>query len=155
MWSDDIAVVDGMWILGGCPSHVKQQSFNRGKKKQTEDLHPLTCSCLELGYELLRFCGYLVITKHDEKSQHKKDAVQNRKMLLSHSVISNSFATQWTAACQASLSMKLSSQEYWSGLPCPSPGDFPNPGMEPVSPALQVDSLSLSYQGSPSAEIQE
>ena len=38
-------------------------------------------------------------------------------------------------------------KEYWSGLPFPSPGDFPNPGIEPGSPALQADSLPLSHQG--------
>ena len=41
----------------------------------------------------------------------------------------------WTVACQAPLSMKFSSQEYWSGLPFPSPGNLPNPGIEPRSPA--------------------
>jgi len=49
------------------------------------------------------------------------------------------FATLWTVACQAPLSMGLSRQEYWSGLSCPPPGDLPDPGMEPVSlmsPAL-------------------
>ena len=49
--------------------------------------------------------------------------------------------TAWTVACQAPLSMGFSRQEYWSGLPFPSPGDFPNPGIEPWSPALQADSL--------------
>ena len=44
-------------------------------------------------------------------------------------------------ACQAALSMELSRQEYWSGLPCPSPGDFPDPGIEPRSAALQANSL--------------
>ena len=49
------------------------------------------------------------------------------------------FVTLWTAAHQAPLSMGFSRQEYWSGLPCPPPGDLPNPGIEPVSlmsPAL-------------------
>ena len=50
-------------------------------------------------------------------------------------------ATPGTVASQAPLSMGFSRQEYWSGLPFPSPGDFPNPGLEPRSPALQVDSL--------------
>ena len=62
------------------------------------------------------------------------------------------FATPWTVARQAPLSMGFSRQEYWSGLPFPSPGDLPDPGVEPVSPvvpALQADSLSLSHQGSP------
>ena len=46
--------------------------------------------------------------------------------------------TPWTAAHQASLSMEFSRQENWSGLPFLSPGDFPNPGIEPGSPALQA-----------------
>ena len=48
--------------------------------------------------------------------------------------------TLWTVACQASLSMEFPRQEYRSGLPFPSPGDLPDPGIEPVSPALQADS---------------
>ena len=47
----------------------------------------------------------------------------------------------WTVAHQAPLSMRFSRQEYWSGLPFPSPGDLPNPGIEPKSPALQADDL--------------
>ena len=46
-----------------------------------------------------------------------------------------------TVAHQAPLSMGFSSQEYWSGLPCPSPGDLPHPGIKPRSPALRADSL--------------
>ena len=46
----------------------------------------------------------------------------------------------WTVACQAPLSMELSKEEYWSRLPCPSPGDLPDPEIEPGSPALQADS---------------
>ena len=53
------------------------------------------------------------------------------------------FATLWTVAYQAPLSMKFSRQEYWSGLPFPSPGDLPNPEMEPGSPAIQADALLL------------
>ena len=51
------------------------------------------------------------------------------------------FATPWTVAYQASLSMGFSRQEYLSGVPFPSPGDVPNPGIEPRSPALQADAL--------------
>ena len=51
------------------------------------------------------------------------------------------FATPWTIAHQAPLSMGFSRQEYWSGLSFPPPRDLPNPGIEPVSFALQVDSL--------------
>ena len=52
------------------------------------------------------------------------------------------FVTLWTVAHQASKSMEFSKQEYWSGLPCPTPGDVPEPGIEPMSPAapaLQAD----------------
>ena len=51
------------------------------------------------------------------------------------------FATLWTVADQAPPSVGFSCQEYWSGLPFPSPGDLPNPGIEPRSPALQADAL--------------
>ena len=50
-------------------------------------------------------------------------------------------ATPWTVACQAPLSMGFSRQAYWSGFPFPSPGDLPDLGIEPGSPALQADSL--------------
>ena len=50
------------------------------------------------------------------------------------------FATPWTVAHHAPLSMEFSRQEYWSGLLFPSPGDLPDPGIEPVFPALQADS---------------
>ena len=51
--------------------------------------------------------------------------------------------TPWTIALQAPLSMGFSRQEFWCGLPCPPPGNLPNPGIEPRSPTLQADS-SLS-----------
>ena len=51
------------------------------------------------------------------------------------------FATPWTVAYHASPSMGFSRQGYWSGLPFPSPGDLPNPGIEPGSPTLQADAL--------------
>ena len=56
-------------------------------------------------------------------------------------------ATPWTVAHQAPLSMGFSRQESWSELPFPSPGNFPNPGIEPGSPALQADSLPTELQG--------
>ena len=58
------------------------------------------------------------------------------------------FAAPWTVAHQASLCMGFLMQEYWSGLPFSPPGDLPDSGIEPVSPAWQVDSLPLSHQGS-------
>ena len=59
------------------------------------------------------------------------------------------FATLWTVACQAPLSMGFSRPEYWNELSCPPPGELLNPGIEPVSPALQVDSLSTEPPGKP------
>ena len=59
--------------------------------------------------------------------------------MLSHFSHAQLRATTWTLACQAPLSMEISKQEYWIGLPCPLPGDLLNPGIEPVSPA------SISY----------
>ena len=56
-------------------------------------------------------------------------------------------ATSWTVAYQAPLSMGLSRQEYWSGLPFPSPGDLPNLGIEPRSPTLQADALPSELPG--------
>ena len=58
-------------------------------------------------------------------------------------------ATPWTVACQALLSMGFSRQEYWSGLPSPSPGDLPDPRIESGSPALQADSLPTELWGQP------
>ena len=60
------------------------------------------------------------------------------------------FVTPWTVAQQAPLSMEFSRQEHWSGLPFPSPGDPPYPGVKPRSPALQVDSLPSEPPGKPS-----
>ena len=67
---------------------------------------------------------------------------------VSHSVVPDS-ETPWIEAHQAPLSMRFSKKGYWSGLPFPSPGDLPNPGIEPRSPALQADSLPAELQGKP------
>ena len=64
------------------------------------------------------------------------------------SVISDS-ATLWTVPYQAPLSMEFSMQEYWVGLPFPSPGDLPDPGIEPRSPVLQADSFPVEPLGKP------
>ena len=59
------------------------------------------------------------------------------------------FVTLWTVAHQTLLSMGFSRQEYWSGLLCPPAGDLPNPGIKPVSLALQADSLPSEPPGKP------
>ena len=73
--------------------------------------------------------------------------MQGKKVkLLSHVRL---FVTPWTVVYQGPLSMGFSRQEYWSGLPFPSPGDLPNPGTEPRSPALQADALPSEPPGKP------
>ena len=61
--------------------------------------------------------------------------------------MSDSSGTPWTVAHQTPLSMGFLRQEYWSGLPFPSPEDLPDPETEPMFSALQVDSLPLSHWG--------
>ena len=66
------------------------------------------------------------------------------------------FATLWTVACQAPLLVEFSRQEYWSGLPCPLPGDLPDPVVEPASltsSAWQASSLPLVPPGKPGSPI--
>ena len=78
-----------------------------------------------------RFKGlYLIDRVPDELWMEVPDIVQGTR------------PSPWTIACQAPLSMGFSRQEYWSGLPLPSPGDLSNSGIEPGSPSLQADSLS-------------
>ena len=73
----------------------------------------------------------------------------NLKVKVSHSVVSDSFVTPSTVAHQAPLSMEFSRQECQSWLPFPSPGDLPNPGIEPGSPALQAEALPSEPPGMP------
>ena len=83
-----------------------------------------------------------------------REGTQVESERVSHSVVSDS-ATPWTVTHQASLPMGFSRQKYWSGLPCPPPGDLPNPGIKPRSPPLQADSLLellLRLKGTKSAE---
>ena len=76
-----------------------------------------------------------------------KDWYNVKVKLLSHVQL---FATTWTnVAHKAPLSMGFSRQEYWNGLPFPSPGDLPDPGIKPGSPALQPDALTSEPPGKP------
>ena len=63
--------------------------------------------------------------------------------------MSDSFEIAWTVAHQAPVSMGFSRQEYWSGLPFPSPGDLPDPGIEPISPALASGFFTTELPGMP------
>ena len=86
------------------------------------------------------------------EKEYNKAYLTHMQHVLSHFSHVRLFVTPWTIACQASLSMGFSRQEYWSGLTFPLLGNLPDPGMEPVSTvsaARQVDSSWLSHQGSP------
>ena len=69
--------------------------------------------------------------------------------MLSHVQL---FATTWTVAHQAPLSIEFSRQEYWNGLPCPSPGDPPNPSIESGSLSLKADSLPFDLPENPGSQ---
>ena len=89
---------------------------------------------------------------HSPRGRKESDTTERLSLSLyiglcvSRSVTSDSL---WTIAHQGPPSMGFSRQEYWSGLPFLSPGDLPNPGIEPRSPALQADSSPAEPQGSP------
>ena len=82
--------------------------------------------------------------KHPGASEHQ---IRMKVKLQSLSLV-RLFATTGTVAYQDPPSMGFSRQESWSGVPLPSPGDLPNPGIEPRSPALQTDALPSEPQGS-------
>ena len=76
------------------------------------------------------------------------------KLIVKYSIVKSLscvrlFVTLWAVAYLASLSMGFSRQEYWSRLPFPSPGELPDPGIEPGSPALEADALTSEPPGKP------
>ena len=91
-------------------------------------------------HELCVLWGYKEVSHPPKLTEVEKE---KWKLTMSNS------ATPRTVTHQAPLSMKFSRQGYWSGLPFPSPGDLPDPGIEPISPALTADSLLLIHPGSP------
>ena len=89
------------------------------------------------------------IAMRERLSYSEPACVSIHRWMLSHFSHVQLFVTLWTLAHQAPLSMEFARQGYWSGLPCPPPGDLPDSGSEPGSPAFQADSLPLSHQESP------
>ena len=77
--------------------------------------------------------------------------VSSYVFVLSRSVVSDSSVTPWTVGRQAPLSMEFSRQEDWSGLPFPTPGDLPDPGITPALPAWQGDFFTTAPPGKPTA----
>ena len=89
---------------------------------------------------------YQIKGKGNKESQSSQYILSNLlKLLVTQSC--PTLRTPWTVARQAPLAIEFSRQEYWSGLLCPSPGDLPDPGIEPGSPALQADSLPAEPPG--------
>ena len=86
--------------------------------------------------------------KKEKKKERKKERKKGKS--LSHVGL---FVILWTVAHQASPSMGFSRQEHWRGLPFPSPGDLPDPGIKPGSPALQADALPSQPPGKPPSSI--
>ena len=86
-----------------------------------------------------------------EPNKGRKDSLTLEKVKVRVTSLSRVrlFATPWTVVYQAPPSVGFSRQEYWSGLPFPSPGDLPNPGIEPRSPTLLADSLTSEPPGKP------
>ena len=94
-------------------------------------------------------CPHLLLISHTHTHTLRKAHVghnESKVKLLSRVRL---FVTLWTVAYKAPLSMGFSRQEFWSGLPFPSPGDLPNPGIEPRFPALQADALPSEPLGKP------
>ena len=89
-------------------------------------------------------------TRHRIRIWSLSSVVKVKVKLLSHVRL---FVTPWTVAYQASPSMGFSRQEYWSGLPFPSPVDLPDPGIKPGSPALQADALPSEPPGKPNGYL--
>ena len=121
-----------------------------------------SCSMGLLFWETLRFPGAHVSWVHDFGDHFVHLSVPRQSLtnitgsqldllgLVNRKVLSvQLFATPWTVAQQAPMSMEFSRQEYWSRFLFPIPRDLPDPGTKPASPALQANSLLLSHWGSP------
>ena len=122
--------------LGRCMFHPWVRKISRGRKWQ-----PIPVFLLGKAHrERSRPWGHRDTTEQLNTTRQFCARSLGRVWLL---------VTAWTAARQAPLSMGLSWQEHWSGSPFPSPGDLPNPGIEPRSPALQAGSLPSEPPGKP------
>ena len=96
------------------------------------------CLCKRKGYRAIRHSSYR--TRREKKLPYPHRLYSTCFKIEQSLSPVRLFATPRTVAYQAPPSMGFSRQEYWSGLPFPSPADLPNPGIEPESPALQADS---------------
>ena len=96
------------------------------------------------------FIHLLKNNKHLRSDNNVLSSILSTTCMLSHFSCVRLFGTLWTVAHHAPLSMGFSRQEYWSEMPCPPPGDLPDPGIKPaspVSPVLWADSLPTELPG--------
>ena len=116
------------------------------------------CSFVSLSQDRFDYLGSFVVPYIFRTQLSTSEYMQGNKITISNRYLHcyvhaqslscvRVFATTRIVAHQALLSMGFPRQEHWNGLPIPSQGDLPNPGIQPVSPALQADSLPLSHQG--------
>ena len=96
---------------------------------------------------LIPFITFVEYSHYSHYADISHQGSENQSMLLKKVVLAQSCPTFW--ACQACLSMGFPSQEYWSGLPFPFPGDVPNAMIKLRSPEIQVDSSSTESPGKP------
>ena len=139
---------------------VKKQQLELDMEQQTgsksgkEYVKALYCHPTYLTYMQSTLWEMLGWMKHKLESRLPGEISTTSDMQMKVKVKSLSrvwlFVTPWTLAHQAPQSMGFSRQEYWSGLPFPSPGDVPDPGIEPRSPTLQADALTSEPPGKPS-----
>ena len=141
------------WGRPGSRPHFRRilyQLSHEGSPKHTFIFLHITSSCTKLLEVVSGSCIMLFVLLHTLRPLPRTPVVFTE---WSEWVKSLSrvwfFVTPWTVAYQAPPSMGFSRQEYWSGLPFPSPGDLPDPGIEPGSPALQADALTSEPPGKP------
>ena len=104
---------------------------------------------IEWGDAMMRKPGFLYSRAHGPTKMTLFQQVNYNKVYQMYVCVLSLvrlFVTPWTVAHQALLSMEFSRQEYWSGLPCPSPGDLPDPGIEPLISCISCFGRQILYQ---------
>ena len=143
-----MTITDGDFSI---PLTIMGRTTSQRESKETEDLTN-TASWVSRSYKnALPTTHTHSLLKCTQGASQTRPRVRPRVCVCVSVSVTQSCAAVailWTAARQAPLSVGFSRQEYWSGMLCPPPGDPPDPGIEPTSPALQADSLPLSHQGS-------
>ena len=120
-------------------SHEVDETHCDIREKRQRPLSDNTSPCGALSQDCLSCLSRIIVRVSASPRLSEKTSQSLSRVQL--------FATLWTVAYQASPSMGFSRQEYWSGLPFPSPGDLPDPGIEPRSPTLEADALTSEPPG--------